>query len=243
MEWDVERWMLNVNSPRCDRILESYESVLDDTELQRRNRFTVKEHRRRFSLTRILCRCVLSYYHANVVPGHWRFSTNSFGKPGIANGIANPVRFNLSHSGDYIVMAVTSDAKVGVDIEQIKLNARRLNIADNFFSEPEKIWIFEATDEAKIMRFYQLWTLKEAFMKALGVGLAIPLDSFAIIMMPTGNIEVELIYPNEHLADCRLDHWHLTSHLSEKFALATVYHSLQRFVRISPLQNAEALFH
>lgn len=99
------------------------------------------------------------------------FETNEYGKPRLKGG---GFFYNISHSGDYVAVAV-HEAEVGVDIERIK-DRDCLKLAKRFFTDAEYEWIAEAEHEE---RFYRLWTMKESYIKYRGGGLSIPLDSFS----------------------------------------------------------------
>jgi 4'-phosphopantetheinyl transferase len=105
-----------------------------------------------------------------------RFAVGEKGKP-IAD---SPVRteFNVSHSGSWIVCAL-DDRPIGVDVERI--HAVDLAIADRFFSRREYEDLFRLADEERIERFFDYWTVKESYIKALGKGLSCPLGSFTIL--------------------------------------------------------------
>lgn len=97
------------------------------------------------------------------------YAFNAYGKPYFAN--AEELHFSISHSGNY-AMVVLSDKEIGCDIQQIKnIN---LSIADRFFTAEESEYVENTED------FFRLWTLKESFIKAVGKGLAMPLNSFTI---------------------------------------------------------------
>lgn len=91
--------------------------------------------------------------------------------------------FNLSHSGDWIVLATASHGQVGVDIETIDPTFPALEIAEEFFLLEERRWIRKGADPT--LRFFQLWTAKEALMKATGEGMSLPPDQ--ILITPSGD--------------------------------------------------------
>lgn len=98
-----------------------------------------------------------------------KYTFNAYGKPYFIN--AKELHFSISHSGDY-AMVVMSDKEIGCDIQQIKdIN---LSIADRFFTAEERKYV-KCTEN-----FFRIWTLKESFIKAIGKGLALPLNSFSI---------------------------------------------------------------
>ncbi|MCX8129420.1 MAG: 4'-phosphopantetheinyl transferase superfamily protein [Clostridia bacterium] len=103
-----------------------------------------------------------------------RISHNQYGKPYIDN--VNYFKFNISHSGCYVVIA-TSTHKVGVDIE--KIQPVDLGVASRFYTEKEYKYIQSLPcDDKKVSEFFRLWTLKESYIKAIGKGMKIPLNSF-----------------------------------------------------------------
>ncbi|ALS01040.1 hypothetical protein ATZ33_06555 [Enterococcus silesiacus] len=100
------------------------------------------------------------------------FTKNKYGKPYIKD---NPLFFNISHSGEWVVCAFSS-SEIGIDIEKIeKLNT---NIAENFFSEYEYETLLNTENKKQLDYFYDIWTLKESYLKWLGTGLSTPLNSF-----------------------------------------------------------------
>jgi len=103
------------------------------------------------------------------------FKKNINGKPYIDN--LKDFQYNISHSGKWVVCAISDDL-IGIDIEKIKQT--NFKVAKRFFSKEEYEDLSNKNSEAKIEYFYDLWTLKEAYLKAMGTGLTIPLDSFTI---------------------------------------------------------------
>jgi 4'-phosphopantetheinyl transferase len=103
------------------------------------------------------------------------FTVESYGKPCVA-GLPS-FHFNIAHSGHWIVCAVDCDP-VGIDIEEIK--PINLDVAKYFFSIQEYRWLMDQDEAARLSGFYELWTLKESFIKWLGKGLSYPLQSFSI---------------------------------------------------------------
>jgi 4'-phosphopantetheinyl transferase len=144
--------------------------LLSDEELRRYDRLLLPEARHRFAVAHTLVRSVLSLY-ADVEPQAWRFSTGPHGKPEIAHpGGLPPLRFNLSHTAGLSACAVTLDRDIGVDVEMTGRRVARMEIARRFFAPQEA-----AAVEAEPERFFDYWTLKEAYIKATGRGLSMPL--------------------------------------------------------------------
>jgi 4'-phosphopantetheinyl transferase len=108
----------------------------------------------------------------------WRFTTNEYGKPSIASidPQLRALSFSLSHTRGCAACAITSNAPVGVDVERIDQSQRVQEIADRYFSEREAACLRQCSGELRNIRFAELWTLKEAFLKAVGVGLSASLS-------------------------------------------------------------------
>jgi 4'-phosphopantetheinyl transferase len=124
-------------------------------------------------------RTTLSRY-APVAPDQWAFSRNAFGRPEIANddAAARRVSFNLSHTRNLIVLGVTCDSALGVDVENVRVRRAACDVADRFFSPIEVGSLHALPAEFQHQRFFEYWTLKESYIKARGMGLSIPLDQF-----------------------------------------------------------------
>jgi len=125
---------------------------------------------------RALLRTVLSR-HAEVAPTAWRIEEDDRGKPFIAAPAGAGLSFNLSHAGGVVVCAVTtSERRIGVDVEDLRRKVAVLKVAERFFAPAEARQLAALPPGEQIQRFYALWTLREAYLKARGLGLALPLD-------------------------------------------------------------------
>jgi 4'-phosphopantetheinyl transferase len=102
----------------------------------------------------------------------------SFGKPYIKN--AENFHYNLSHSGHWVVIAY-GDSPVGIDVEQIRMDAPKEHIAHRFFTAEEQEYIFQSPEDCRTERFFQIWTAKESYLKYLGTGLRRALNSFSVL--------------------------------------------------------------
>lgn len=102
------------------------------------------------------------------------FSVNEYGKPFFSGAYAS--HFNISHSGRWVAFAI-SDSPIGIDVEEGLFYDEELAI--NYFTSDEQAYVF-SRDEGRRERFYEIWTLKESFIKQLGTGLSTPLDSFYV---------------------------------------------------------------
>lgn len=153
--------------------------LLSDDELARANKFYSKALKQRFIIRRAISRSILGHY-TEQQPEKISFSLNKYGKPYLSN---DDYHFNLSHSEDLVVMAV-SKRQIGVDIEFIKVIPDMALVAKHHFSEKEKLDLLNLPSNQQIHAFYRYWTGKEAFIKADGRGLGIPLDSFDVTLKP-----------------------------------------------------------
>lgn len=127
--------------------------------------------------------------------------TNEYGKPFLLG--ENKIHFNISHSGNWVVCAI-SDYPVGIDVEVIK--PTDCQIAKRFFSKDEYAALKKQPDDEKQAYFFKLWTLKESYIKAVGKGLSIPLDSFTVSVENN-----TIINSDETLSDYTLFHSSLDS--------------------------------
>ncbi|MES2826039.1 MAG: 4'-phosphopantetheinyl transferase superfamily protein [Pseudomonadota bacterium] len=189
---EVHLWFAYDDTIKDAQLLVQYLSVLNEAERAQQQRFHFEKHRHQYLITRALARSVLSMYVKNIVPEQWEFEKNDYGKPFISNSaLTIPIRFNLSHADELIVMAVTLDQEVGVDVEYLPRAGKMLDIASSFFSPAEVQQLLSLPLEKQMNRFYDLWTLKEAYIKACGMGLSIPLDHFSYSFSPQGKITID----------------------------------------------------
>jgi hypothetical protein len=129
---------------------------------------------------------VLSRY-ASVAPADWRFSTGAHGKPALANP-PTPLVFNLSSSGAWLALAVSSGVAVGLDLEYCDPRRQVLKLARRCFSSAELAELQGCAEPDRVARFYDYWTLKEAGIKARGGSLALELESTGFgLDFPTGD--------------------------------------------------------
>ncbi len=127
----------------------------------------------------------------------------------IHNDTRKAITFNLSHSGEYVLYAVANNRKVGVDIEYIRDFADSDNIAERFFSKSEMDEYYNLPFEARKRAFYSFWTRKEAFIKAVGEGLYIPLNSFSVSLGPERKSKIEIHKGNFKDQQWQLEQWSL----------------------------------
>lgn len=161
--------------------LDAYLGLLSPEERTRHARFLNERARHEYLITRALCRTVLSRY-ADVAPVDWRFQANEWGRPEINVPELGHLRFNLSNTRGLIACAVALEGEIGVDVEALDRASDLLEIADRFMAAPEAAAIRALPPDAQGFRFFTYWTLKEAYIKARGMGLSIPLDKFWFLL-------------------------------------------------------------
>lgn len=153
------------------------EAALSAAERERGRRFIDPRHRQRFVASRIGLRGILGA-HTGEDPSALAFAENAFGKPHLV-GCAS-LNFNLSHSGDQAVLAIREGTPVGIDIERVRA-LEHDDIAARYFCAREAAWIdARPSEEERRTAFFQTWTLKEAVVKAMGMGMSLPLSGFEI---------------------------------------------------------------
>ncbi len=151
-------------------------STLSTDELQRADRFHFEEDRHSFIASRGILRSILAHYLQNT-PSEIGFTYNIHGKPLIANLHGDSgINFNLSHSDGVAVYAFARGRGVGIDIERLRSDLSFQKIARRFFTTREFEKLSTLADGDFIQEFFNLWTHKEAYIKARGKGLSIPLN-------------------------------------------------------------------
>ncbi len=173
---EVHIWRLR---PEPDADLGDYSRQLGSDESERAARFLLPQLTHSYVVDHARMRRILGGY-AGFEPEDLVFRVNKFGKPELENRGAERLRFNLSHTKGMTLLAVCLDADVGVDVEAVRLMSDLEDVAQSHFA-PREIAALDALDpEEKQGAFFRCWTRKEAFLKAKGLGLSIPLDSFAV---------------------------------------------------------------
>ena len=153
-------------------------------ERQRMQRFRFEHDRLMYGFAQGLLRTLLAGY-LDLSPREIEYSRTEYGKPYLELPLGDPgLEFNLSHSGEAVLIAITQGTPVGVDVEQVKPLPDLDQVASNYFSAAEQVDLFSLTGSARIEGFYRCWTRKEALIKASGEGLSMPLDSFQVSLLP-----------------------------------------------------------
>jgi 4'-phosphopantetheinyl transferase len=196
-----------------------YQALLTNAEWQRVQRQRSADGQNAALLARVLQRWVLGHY-TGVEPSQWRFGVEAAGKPVITSPQSR-LAFNLSHSGQLVVCAVSRLAAVGVDVELPRAGVDSAALARRFFSTAETAALAGLPQAAQAERFYHLWTLKEAYIKLTGQGLAAGLDGFSFDLDAGGQIHFRAP-PESPLGAGRPVFWLLQAPLGHWLAVAAL---------------------
>lgn len=173
-----------------------WSSILSTEEKNRAARFYFEKHRRRFMQSHGILRTILAHY-LNIAPENISLKTDHHGKPYIEN---SNVFFNLSHSGDYALVAIGLDSALGIDLEKFSSRSYR-GLAQQMFSEAENQQLLSCPQYLEAAVFFSIWSQKEAFIKACGLGLHYPTKTFSVEALSTHEY---CVYDTVHCKDWRL---------------------------------------
>jgi len=175
---EVHVWYVFSDRLNDSELLTRYQAMVSSDEAARQQRFVREKDRHQHLVARALVRATLSRYAA-VPPEAWSFRPNRYGRPEIAGPIQTPLRFNLSHTRGLVVCAVAWNREVGVDVENLERPGDYVHLAKRFFAPSEAAHVASLPVERQRDVFFAYWTLKESYIKARGMGLALPLGDFA----------------------------------------------------------------
>lgn len=202
-EDEVHLWHAEPDTVVVPSEEERYRFLLDADEAARYRGLRFAHHQRQYLAAHALLRTALSRY-ASVRPEDWVFARNAFGRPEIAGPRrAPPLRFNLSHTDGLVACGVARVADIGVDVESISRRLPSLELAKRYFTLTEYRSLCNRPPSAQAQTFLTHWTLKEAYIKARGKGLSLPLDSIALDRKESGDWAVRFAEG----ADAEPDDW------------------------------------
>lgn len=180
-EGHIHVWRAIIDVPLTR--LQVYQDALSPDERERAQRFKLPQHRRRFMAARGILRHILARY-LQIPPKDVRFELGPFGKPFLQPPVSQPLHFNVAHSQRMAVYAVSPDVEVGIDLEGDRAPLDYARLAERICS-PKELMVFQKLPQAEQKAaFFRCWTQKEAFVKAVGKGLAFPLRHLTVSFAP-----------------------------------------------------------
>ena len=186
-------WLLPL--PPGDRVEETLTACLSPEEHAHLSKLSRPEVQIRFASTRHALRVLLGGT-LGVSPARLRLQTNSFGKPSLAdNHPGPPLWFNVTHSHSVALLAISRHGEVGVDVELLRPMPDALKLAERFFCPAEHQLLAGLEEAIQSEAFLRMWTVKEAFVKAIGEGLAHPIHEVEITLGGPGGLAVQGIHP------------------------------------------------
>jgi 4'-phosphopantetheinyl transferase len=175
---DIHVWLIHL-APPAER-LAALNALLSEDERRRAAAYKFAHLRQKYIAAHGVLRELLARY-AGQSPTDIHFSQGAHGKPYLSN---SHLQFNVSHAGELALCAVADGRAVGIDIELIRPMDDLDSVAERFFSAQERMALRELDEEIKVRAFFACWTRKEAYIKAIGLGLAQPLDAFDVAVTP-----------------------------------------------------------
>lgn len=156
-------------------------AMLSIDERMRADRFTFERHQRQYIFAHAMLRLALSHAAPDVAPTDWSFAAGRYGRPFVAApALPIPLHFSLSHTDGCVACIVSRHEAAGIDVEIVSRPVAPLAMALRFFAPEEVETLHGLPERAAVERFFDYWTLKEAYLKARGFGLNLPLDGFAM---------------------------------------------------------------
>ena len=188
------RVSLYLAAPTADetwRLVKRGLRVLAHEQLACAERFIGDADRGAYLLAHILLRAALSHRAPQVPPSAWQLAAGAYGKPELmAPAGAPPLRFNLTHTDGLVACVVSDGGLIGVDAEAIDDPGDAVEMAEHYFAPTEMAAMAALPAASRRERFFELWTLKESYLKARGLGLELPLDAFAFRIEPDEPVHV-----------------------------------------------------
>ena len=200
----IDLWWVPVPDVNVSSLYSHYHRVLSAAEHQRFLSQRLPKGQLQFLITRIVLRYLFSLYHPETQPAQWIFEKSETGRPQVDLSQSS-LQFNLTHTGNLLLIAVTGSGAPGVDAEVLGRKADVARIAQRYFSSAEAVQILDSAPELRNELFLRFWTLKEAAVKATGLGLARSITRFSFTSPMTKNFK-------------HTDDWYMQGHEVMKFS-------------------------
>jgi 4'-phosphopantetheinyl transferase len=196
---EIHSWSVRIDDPEF--CLTCGESILSPEEKERASRFKFEKGRTRYIVSHAALRSILCDY-LNIAPQDLQFSTGANGKPALTKVPGQCwLQFNLSHSGDVALIALTWRREIGVDVEYVKQDFPFHEVAEHFFTAREVTALCALPEPLQRQAFYKCWTSKEAYLKAKGTGLSGELDEVEILLRYEQSVRIKGSVPNWTLVE------------------------------------------
>ncbi|WP_212112461.1 4'-phosphopantetheinyl transferase family protein [Bartonella queenslandensis] len=215
-----------------------YLALLSPCEHKRFRQFKAKSAQNEYLVGRVLLRTILSKM-APIAPQEWQFISNKYGRPEITptqKWAVLGLNFNISHSCGLVVLAISNDCCIGIDVEAITRPINAKELAYRCFTSTEANFICDVNGKKRLERFYTIWILKEAYSKALGLGLSLPFDSFSFDLSETQHNIIKLTSQHPSSALWRFARWKIKSNHQIALAILPQHSSFKiKFFKSLPL--------
>ncbi|ADG93868.1 4'-phosphopantetheinyl transferase [Arcobacter nitrofigilis DSM 7299] len=182
---NVHIWKIEIDKISED--IYKYSELLTPDELNRANKYRISNKKKAYITTRITLKILLKYYLDNDSYSITLYK-NNYGKIYIKG---SNLYFNISHSTDMSIITFSRNNEIGIDLENMNCDSNIIDISTRYFTKRERLWIKNLALEKQKEAFIYCWVRKEAYIKALGLGLSIPLDSFHVIPQNTKEIPID----------------------------------------------------
>lgn len=202
-------WCAFPEQIRDPAVLSRYRRLLSTAEAARAQRFHFSADRHRYLVTRALVRTVLARY-ASATAEQLAFPVNAYGRPGLpaVQDGGRRISFNLSHTPEMVILGLSFAHALGVDVENTGRAPAAAASARGFLSAHERADLAALPEPQRQLRYFQYWTLKEAYVKARGMGLSLPMDQCGFRFSPGGGLDMT-IAPGLDDAAARWRFWQL----------------------------------
>jgi len=190
LKQEAHVWVIRPETVRDITTIDAAMSMLSKQERAQCQRFRFAEDRHHYLVSHALVRYLLSKY-LDLPPDEWLFEKSEKGKPEIANTDVPPIRFNLSHTNGLAACIVTASCDCGIDVERIYSRHNPIGVAKRMFSDAEYKYMLELHGREQLEFFFSRWTLREAYVKARGIGISFPTRKLNFNIVSPSEINIE----------------------------------------------------
>lgn len=190
LDQQLHVWFIRPDLIQDRTILDACMRMLSEQERTQCRRFRFPADSHHYLVSHALVRKVLSKY-IDISPAEWVFSRSQHGRPEVANPDLPPIRFNLSHTKGLAACVVSISSDCGIDVEKIHARHNPIGVAKRMFSSAEYEYMQQLNGRAQLEYFFIRWTLREAYVKARGIGISFPTRKLDFNIVSSSDINVE----------------------------------------------------